>query len=73
MWQERTVLDPTILIGKPVIRGTRLAVEFLIDLMAEGWTASQILDNYPPLTTDDLKAALHYAADARVLRLVLNP
>jgi uncharacterized protein (DUF433 family) len=36
-WQERIVVDPNILLGKPVIRGTRLAVEFIIDLLAQGW------------------------------------
>ncbi len=64
MWQERIELDPVILVGKPVIKGTRLAVEFLLDLMAEGWNVEQILDNYPQLTGDDLQAALHYAADS---------
>ena len=61
--QERIAVDPAILVGKPVIKGTRLAVEFLLDLMAEGWTAEQILGNYPQLTADDLQAALHYATD----------
>ena len=64
MWQERISVDPAILVGKPVIRGTRLAVEFLLDLMAEGWTVEQILGNYPQLTADDLQAALHYAAES---------
>lgn len=63
-WQERIVVDPAILIGKPVIKGTRLAVEFLLDLLAEGWTREEILRNYPGLTAEDLQAALHYAADA---------
>ncbi|WP_165245252.1 DUF433 domain-containing protein [Paludisphaera soli] len=64
MWQERIAVDPAVLVGKPVIKGTRLAVEFLLDLMAEGWPVEQILDNYPQLTADDLRAALHYAADS---------
>jgi uncharacterized protein (DUF433 family) len=64
MWQERISIDPSILLGKPVIKGTRLAVEFLLDLMAEGWAAEQILGNYPQLTADDLQAALHYAAES---------
>jgi uncharacterized protein (DUF433 family) len=64
MWQERIVVDPAILVGKPVIKGTRLAVEFLLDLMAEGWTVDQIVDNYPHLTVADLQAALHYAAES---------
>ena len=64
MWQDRIALDPAILVGKPVIKGTRLAVEFLLELMAEGWPSEQILHNYPQLTADDLQAALHYAAES---------
>lgn len=63
MWQDRIVIDPSVLIGKPVIRGTRLAVEFLLDLLAESWTHEQILQNYPQLTEDDIHAALHYAVE----------
>ena len=48
-------IDPAILVGKPVIKCTRLAVKFLLDLMAEGWPAEQILRNYPQLTADDLQ------------------
>jgi uncharacterized protein (DUF433 family) len=62
-WQERIVLDPDILVGKPVIRGTRIAVEFLVELLAESWTHEQILSNYPQLAEDDIWAALHYAAE----------
>ncbi len=61
-WQDHIVLDPAILVGKPVIKGTRIAVEFLIELLAEKWTQEQILSNYPQLTEDDIQAALHYAA-----------
>jgi uncharacterized protein (DUF433 family) len=61
-WQDRIVMDPAILTGKPVIKGTRIAVEFILELMAEGWDHEQILRNYPPLTDDDLQAALHDAA-----------
>ncbi|MCL4192926.1 MAG: DUF433 domain-containing protein [Thermoguttaceae bacterium] len=60
-WQNRIVVDPKVLVGKPVIRGTRIAVEFLLDLLANGWTREQILANYPHLTGDDVQAALHYA------------
>ena len=63
MWQDRIAMDPAILAGKPVVNGTRLAVEFLLELMAEGWTTDQILENYPPLTGPDLQACLHYAAE----------
>lgn len=62
-WQDRIVVDARVLLGKPVIRGTRIAVEFLVNLLAEGWTHEQILKNYPQLTSDDIQAALHYAAE----------
>lgn len=62
-WQERIVVDPQILVGKPVIRGTRLAVEFLLELLAEGWSVEQVLANYPQLVAEDLSAVLHYAAE----------
>jgi uncharacterized protein (DUF433 family) len=57
----RIVVDPKILVGKPVIRGTRIAVEFVIDLLAEGWSNQQILSNYPHLTERDIAACLRYA------------
>jgi uncharacterized protein (DUF433 family) len=57
-WQDRISVDPKVLVGKPVIKGTRISVEFLRDLMANGWTHEQILANYPHLTEDDLQAAL---------------
>ncbi len=62
-WQGRIVMDPKILVGKPVIQGTRIAVEFLVDLLAEGWSNDQILKNYPHPSADDIQAALHYAAE----------
>jgi uncharacterized protein (DUF433 family) len=61
-WQERIVVDPQILVGKPVIRGTRLAVEFIVDLLAQGWSEDEILENYPGLTPDDVHACLKYAS-----------
>ena len=61
-WQERIVVDPQILVGKPVIRGTRLAVELIVDLLAQGWSEEEILKNYPGLTREDLQASLKYAS-----------
>ena len=61
-WQERIVINPEILMGKPVVKGTRLAVEFIIDLMAQGWLEADILRNYPGLTQEDIKACLSYAS-----------
>jgi uncharacterized protein (DUF433 family) len=59
---ERIVVDPAILAGKPVIRGTRLAVEFILELLAAGQSEKEILDNYPGLTRDDILACLAYAS-----------
>ena len=61
-WQERIVIDPGILVGKPVVKGTRLAVEFIVDLLAQGWTEAQVLRNYPGLTREDIQACLSYAS-----------
>jgi uncharacterized protein (DUF433 family) len=58
---ERIVIDPAVLTGKPIIKGTRLAVEFIIDLMVQGWSEDQILDNYPGLEREDIRACLAYA------------
>lgn len=63
MDHPRIMLDPQVLAGKPVIRDTRLAVEFVIGLMAEGWSEADILLNYPGLTHDDIIACLAYARD----------
>ena len=62
-WQERIILDPKVLTGKPTIKGTRIAVEFVVDLLARGWSAEDILHEYDHLTADDIKACLAYASD----------
>jgi uncharacterized protein (DUF433 family) len=59
----RITLDPPVLAGKPVIRGTRLAVEFVIGLLADGWSETDILANYPGITHEDIIACLAYARD----------
>ena len=61
-WQDRIAVDPEILVGKPVIRGTRLAVEFIIALLAQGWTEADVLRNYPGVTRPDIQACLAYAS-----------
>ena len=61
-WQERITIDPNILVAKPVVKGTRLAVDFIIDLLAQGWSEPEILRNYPGLTHDDIQARLAYAS-----------
>jgi uncharacterized protein (DUF433 family) len=59
----RITLDPNVLTGKPVIRGTRLSVEFVIGLMADGWSEADIVENYPGIVHDDIIACLAYARD----------
>ena len=62
--RPRIVLDPDVLAGKPIIRGTRLSVEFVIGLLADGWSEAQIAANYPGLAHEDILACLAYARDA---------
>jgi len=62
-WRERIAVDPQVLVGKPVIRGTRIAVEFVIDLLARGYTKEQILDQYDHITDADIQACLAYASE----------
>lgn len=60
-WQDRIHSDPKILLGKPVVKGTRLSVEFILERFANGWTQQQVLDNYPRLTEEDIQAVFAYA------------
>jgi len=62
-WKDRITMDPDVLAGKPIIRGTRVSVEFLLDLLAQGWSRRRVLDNYPQLERQDVLAALAYARD----------
>jgi uncharacterized protein (DUF433 family) len=55
-WQDRITLNPKVLVGKPVIKGTRLAVEFIIDLFAQGWSIDEVLRNYPGIAIADIQA-----------------
>lgn len=64
MWTERITIDTNILVGKPIIRGTRLSVEFILDLLANGWPNEDILRNYPGVTVEDIQACLSYARDS---------
>lgn len=60
-WKDRIVSDPAVLVGRPVVKGTRLSVEFLLGLKASGWTDGQILESYPHLTAEDLQAVFAFA------------
>lgn len=61
-WQEHIIADPAILVGKPVIRGTRLALEFVLGLIAQGWPEQEITRNYR-LTSDQVRACVAYAQE----------
>src|SRR5947207_8084082 len=60
---DRIEMDPKVMMGKPVVRGTRITVELLLRKLAEGATEADLLDAYPRLTREDIKAAIDYAAD----------
>lgn len=62
-WQDRITINPKVLVGKPVVKGTRIAVEFVVDLLARGWTTELILREYDHLTAEDIQACLAYASD----------
>lgn len=62
-WQDRIVATPETLFGKPRIAGTRIGVEFLLDLLASGWTEEQILQEYPHLKPEDLQAVFAFVRD----------
>jgi len=63
-WRDHIHPDPEILVGKPAVRGSRLSVEFLLGLFAAGWTEQQILDNYPRLTPESLRALFAFAVES---------
>jgi uncharacterized protein (DUF433 family) len=67
---DRITIDPSVLVGKPVIKGTRIAVEFILGLLAQGWSVDDVLKEYDHITSEDVQACLAYAhqllADERV-------
>jgi len=72
-WRERISINPNICHGKPCIKGTRIWVSLIVDNLAAGATEEEILDAYPSLTKDDIKAALAYAAEMARERFVDIP
>lgn len=62
-WREHIAFDSAVLTGKPVIRGTRLGVDFVVGLLGQGWTEPDIRRNYPGVTHDDIAACLQYATE----------
>jgi uncharacterized protein (DUF433 family) len=62
-WRARIVADPAVLVGKPVIKGTRISVELVMDLLAAGYTSQQVIEQYDHLTPEDIQACLVYAKE----------
>jgi uncharacterized protein (DUF433 family) len=62
MTTERIEINPAVMLGKPVIRGTRITVELILRKLAEGATEAELLEDYPHLTTEDIRAAMAYGA-----------
>jgi len=70
-WQDRITIDPQVLVGKPIIKGTRISVEHVVKLMADGWSEADVLRSYPHLKPDDLRArasCLHAALELKGVR-----
>jgi len=72
-WRSRIVIDPKILAGKPIIKGTRISVEFVLELLANGWTDKRIMENYPQLKKEGIRATLRYTTDITMSRLGNEP
>ncbi|MGC9046461.1 MAG: DUF433 domain-containing protein [Thermodesulfovibrio sp.] len=62
-YRDRIEINPEVLVGKPIIKGTRISVEFILELLANGWDTEQILKNYPQLTKEDIIAAIEYSLE----------
>lgn len=62
-YKNRIIVDPKILVGKPVVKGTRIPIELILKMLAEGMTTEEVLAGYPRLTKEDVLAALWYATD----------
>ena len=62
-WREHIVVDPAVLVGKPIVKGTRISVELLLDRLADGWSYAEILAAYPHLTREQVQAAVTFASE----------
>jgi uncharacterized protein (DUF433 family) len=73
-WRNRITLDPKVLTGKPIVAGTRIAVEFVVDLLGRGWTVDRVLSEYEHLSREDVQACLAYASEVlKSERVYLTP
>jgi uncharacterized protein (DUF433 family) len=62
-WKEHITVNPDILVGKPIIKGTRISVELLLDRFADGWSYDEVLAAYPHITREQVQAAVTFAAE----------
>ena len=62
-WREHIISDKEVLLGKPTIKGTRISVEHIVGLLAQGWTENEVLENFPRLTRESLQAVFAYIQD----------
>ncbi|MDA8692421.1 DUF433 domain-containing protein [Saprospiraceae bacterium] len=60
-WENHITTDSEVLLGKPIIKNTRISIEFILERLASGWTSDQLLENYPRLTSKDITAVYSYA------------
>lgn len=60
IWQNHIISDGQVLLGKPILKGTRISVELILELFEAGWTKEQILESYPSLTSDSIRAVFSY-------------
>lgn len=72
-WQEYIISDKDVLLGKPTIKGTRISVEHIVGLLAQGWTESEILENFPRVTKVSLQAVFSYIQDCLHDGLLFTP
>jgi len=62
-WKDRIEVNPAVLVGKPIIKGTRISVELILDRLADGWTMEDVLASYPHISREDVLAALSFASE----------
>ncbi len=72
-WKDHIISDKAVLLGKPTIKGTRISVEHIIGLYAQGWNETQILENYPRLTKESLMAVFAYLQECMYDGLLFSP
>lgn len=72
-WQDYIVSDKEVLLGKPTLKGTRISVEHIVGLLAQGWTENEILENFPRLTKESLQAVFSYIKDCINDGLLFSP